>query len=137
MKLSVPFLIFRRSHSSVLLDVASEMRESLEIVGIADFRQRLAAIDGNVYFMTRKPKDVYKQLVKNPKVQIAAFPNEGMGWMRITCKLVEEETPKIRTTFLDKYPNMKEAHPLDDPDYAFMKLVGITAQMGNKVYSVK
>lgn len=137
MKLSVPFLIFRRSHTCVLLDVASEMRESLEIVGIADFRQRLAAIDGNVYFMTRKPKDVYKQLVKNPKVQIAAFPNEGMGWMRITCKLVEEETPKIRTTFLDKYPNMKEAHPLDDPDYAFMKLVGITAQMGNKVYSVK
>lgn len=137
MKLSVPFLIFRRSHSSVLLDVASEMREGLEIVGIADFRQRLAAIDGNVYFMTRKPKDVYKQLVKNPKVQIAAFPNEGRGWMRITCKLVEEETPKIRTTFLDKYPNMKEAHPLDDPDYAFMKLVGITAQMGNKVYSVK
>ena len=100
----------------MLLDVASEMRESLEIVGIADFRQRLAAIDGNVYFMTRKPKDVYKQLVKNPKVQIAAFPNEGRGWMRITCKLVEEETPKIRTTFLDKYPNMKEAHPLDDPD---------------------
>jgi uncharacterized pyridoxamine 5'-phosphate oxidase family protein len=137
MKLSVPFLIFRRSHTCVLLDVASEMRESLEIVGIADFRQRLAAIDGNVYFMTRKPKDVYKQLVKNPKVQIAAFPNEGRGWMRITCKLVEEETPKIRTTFLDKYPNMKEAHPLDDPDYAFMKLVGITAQMGNKVYSVK
>ena len=137
MKLSVPFLIFRRSHTCVLLDVASEMRESLEIVGIADFRQRLAAIDGNVYFMTRKPKDVYKQLVKNPKVQIAAFPNEGRGWMRITCKLVEEETPKIRTTFLDKYPNMKEAHPLDDPDYAFMKLVGITAVMGKNVYSVK
>ena len=65
MKLSVPFLIFRRSHTCVLLDVASEMRESLEIVGIADFRQRLAVIDGNVYFMTRKPKDVYKQLVKN------------------------------------------------------------------------
>lgn len=137
MKLSVPFLIFRRCHTCVLLDVASEMRESLEIVGIADFRQRLAAIDGNVYFMTRKPKDVYKQLVKNPKVQIAAFPNEGRGWMRITCKLVEEETPKIRTTFLDKYPNMKESHSLDDPDYVFMKLVGITAQMGNKVYSVK
>ena len=95
-------------------------------------------IDGNVYFMTRKPKDVYKQLVKNPKVQIAAFPNEGgMSWMRITCKLVEEETPAIRTHFLDKYPQMKEAHPLDDPDYAFMKLVGITAQMGNKVYQVK
>jgi len=97
----------------------------------------VAAIDGNVYFMTRKPKDVYKQLVKNPKVQIAAFPNEGMSWMRITCKLVEEETPKIRTTFLDKYPSMKEAHPLDDPDYAFMKLVGITAQVGKTVYQVK
>ena len=96
-----------------------------------------AAINGNVYFMTRKPKDVYKQLVKNPKVQIAAFPNEGMSWMRITCKLVEEETPEIRTIFLDKYPSMKEAHPLDDPDYAFMKLVGITAQVGKTVYQVK
>lgn len=96
-----------------------------------------AAINGNVYFMTRKPKDVYKQLVKNPKVQIAAFPDGGRGWMRITCKLVEEETPEIRTIFLDKYPNMKEAHPIDDPDYAFMKLVGITAQVGKTVYQVK
>jgi len=32
---------------------------------------------------------------------------------------------------------MKEAHPVDDPDYAFMKLVGITAEVGDKVYSVK
>ena len=94
-------------------------------------------INGEVYFMTRKYKDVYKQLVKNPKVQIAAFPNEGRGWMRITCKLVEAETPEVRTHFLDKYPSMKEAHPVDDPDYAFMKLVGITAVVGKNVYSVK
>ena len=94
-------------------------------------------INGEVYFMTRKPKDVYKQLVKNPKVQIAAFPKEGRGWMRITCKLVENETPEVRTHFLNKYPNMKEAHPIDDPDYAFMKLVGITAVVGKNVYSVK
>lgn len=94
-------------------------------------------INGEVYFMTRKHKDVYKQLVKNPKVQIAAFPNEGRGWMRITCKLVEAETPEVRTHFLNKYPSMKKAHPVDDPDYAFMKLVGITAVMGDKVYSIK
>ena len=94
-------------------------------------------IGGEVYFMTRKNKDVYKQLVKNPKVQIAAFLEEGRGWMRITCKLVEAETPEVRTHFLDKYPSMKEAHPIDDPDYAFMKLVGITAVVGDKVYSVK
>lgn len=97
-----------------------------------------AAIDGKVYFMTRKNKDVYKQLVANPKVQIAAYNEEGKReWMRITCKLVEEETPKIRTTFLDKYPQMKKAHPLDDPNYAFMKLVGITGELGKKVYTVK
>ena len=94
-------------------------------------------INGEVYFMTRKHKDVYKQLVKNPKVQIAAFPNEGRGWMRITCKLVEAETPEVRTHFLDKYPSMKEAHPVDDPDFAFMRLVGITAVVGKNVYSVK
>jgi len=94
-------------------------------------------IDGQVYFMTRKHKDVYKQLVKNPKVQIAAFPKEGRGWMRITCKLVEAETPEVRTHFLDKYPRMKQAHPIDDPEYAFMKLVGITAVVGDKVYNVK
>jgi hypothetical protein len=32
---------------------------------------------------------------------------------------------------------MKEAHPIDDLDYAFMKLVGITAVMGKNVYQVK
>lgn len=94
-------------------------------------------VDGNVYFMTRKHKDVYKQLVKNPKVQIAAFPQEGRGWMRITCKLVEEDSQAIRTTFFEKYPGVAASHPADDPEYAFMKLVGITAVVGDKVYSVK
>lgn len=96
-----------------------------------------AVIDGNVYFMTRKHKDVYKQLVKNPKVQIAAFPQEGRGWMRITCKLIEEDSQAIRTTFFEKYPRVAASHPADDPDYAFMKLQGITAVVGDKVYSVK
>lgn len=61
-------------------------------------------INGEVYFMTRKHKDVYKQLVKNPKVQIAAFPNEGRGWMRITCKLVEAETPEVALISLTNTP---------------------------------
>lgn len=96
-----------------------------------------AVINNEVYFMSRKEKEVYKQLVANPKVQIAAFPESGRDWMRITCKLVEAETPEVRKIFLDKYPMMKQAHPLDDPNYAFMKLVGITAVKGDKVYSVK
>lgn len=94
-------------------------------------------INGEVYFMTRKHKDVYKQLVKNPKVQIAAFPTEGRGWMRITCKLVEEDSQAIRAHFFEKYPRVAASHPADDPEYAFMKLVGITAVVGDKVYSVK
>ena len=96
----------------------------------------VAFVDGEVYFMTRKPKNVYKQLVKNPKVQIGAI-NGSMEWMRVTCKLVEDDSPKVRTAFLDKYPSMKESNAIDDPDYAFMKLTGITAEIGEKVYSVK
>lgn len=97
-----------------------------------------AAIDGKVYFMTRKSKDVYDQVVANPKVQFAAI-NESAGreWMRITCKLVEEETPKIRTTFVEKYPSITKNHPADDPDFTFLKLVGITCELGKKVYTVK
>ena len=95
--------------------------------------------NGEVYAMTRKSKDVYEHAAKNPNVQIAFYPKDSRNWARITCKLVDAETPEVRKQFLAMYPSVMEAHPdaLTDTDLTFMKLSGITVEIGKKVYQVK
>lgn len=92
-----------------------------------------------VYAMTRKSKDVYEHVKKNPNIQIAFYPKDSRTWARITCKLVDAETPEVRKHFLAIYPSVLEAHPdaLTDKDLTFMKLTGITVEIGKKVYQVK
>ncbi len=95
--------------------------------------------NGEIYAMTRKSKDVYEHAMKNPNVQIVFYPKDNRNWARITCKLVEAETPEVRKEFLAMYPSVAEAHPdaLTDTDLTFMKLSGITVEIGKKVYQVK
>ena len=89
--------------------------------------------------MTRKSKDVYEHVKKNPNIQIVFYPKDSRNWARISCKLVEAETPEVRKQFLAMYPSVTKAHPdaLTDTDLTFMKLTGITVEIGKKLYQVK
>lgn len=95
--------------------------------------------NGEVYSMTRKSKDVYEHVKKNPNIQIVFYPKDSRNWARISCKLVEAETPEVRKQFLAMYPSVTKAHPdaLTDTDLTFMKLTGITVEIGKKLYQVK
>ncbi|MBR1542713.1 MAG: pyridoxamine 5'-phosphate oxidase family protein [Bacteroidaceae bacterium] len=95
--------------------------------------------NGEVYSMTRKSKDVYEHIKKNPNIQIAFYPKDSRNWARVSCKLVEAETPEVRRHFLAIYPSVIKAHPdaLTDTDLTFMRLTGISVEIGKKVYQVK
>lgn len=66
-------------------------------------------MDGKVLFGIGDFKDVYKQLVANPKVEIAACKNDG-HWLRYTGKAVFETDPKYAEAALEASPGLKNIY---------------------------
>ena len=66
-------------------------------------------IDGKVLFAVGDFKNVYKQLLANPKTEIVACKNNG-HWMRYTGKAVFETDPKYSEAALEASPNLKSIY---------------------------
>ena len=68
--------------------------------------------EGRLYIQTGKVKDVSRQILANPKVEICAF-NEN-EWIRIAGSLVEDDRVEARASMLDAYPSLKNMYAADD-----------------------
>ena len=66
-------------------------------------------MDDKVLFGVGDFKDVYKQLVANPKVEIVACKQDG-HWLRYTGKAVFEEDPKYAEAVLDMMPDLRNIY---------------------------
>ncbi len=66
-------------------------------------------MDGKVLFGIGDFKDVYKQLVANPNVEIAACKKDG-HWLRYTGKAVFETDPKYAKAALEASPGLKNIY---------------------------
>ena len=65
--------------------------------------------DGKVIFGVGDFKNVYKQLVANPKVEISALGTGGQ-WLRYTGKAVFETDPKYAEMMLDGAPQLRDIY---------------------------
>jgi uncharacterized pyridoxamine 5'-phosphate oxidase family protein len=68
--------------------------------------------EDKLYIQTGKVKDVSKQMIKNPKVEICAFC-EG-SWIRIAAKAIEDDRDEARQSMLDAYPNLQNMYSATD-----------------------
>lgn len=68
--------------------------------------------EGRLYIQTGKVKDVSKQIMANPKVEICAFKNGE--WIRIAGELAEDDRVEARQSMLDAYPSLKNMYAADD-----------------------
>lgn len=68
--------------------------------------------EGRLYIQTGKVKDVSRQILANPKVEICAF--NGNEWIRIAGSLVEDDRVEARASMLDAYPSLKNMYAADD-----------------------
>ena len=68
--------------------------------------------EGKLYIQTGKVKDVSKQLLANPKVEICAF--KGGEWIRIAGELVEDDRVEARQSMLNAYPSLQKMYAADD-----------------------
>ena len=66
-------------------------------------------MDDKVIFGVDDFKNVYKQMVAKPKVEIAACKPDG-HWLRYTGTVVFEDDPKYAEAMLDAMPNLRDIY---------------------------
>lgn len=60
----------------------------------------LAKTEDKIYIVTSKEKEVYKQIKKNPKVEISAF--DGKTWIRLSAVLEEDDRKEVREEMINQ-----------------------------------
>ncbi|MGO9089184.1 MAG: pyridoxamine 5'-phosphate oxidase family protein [bacterium] len=74
--------------------------------------------DNRLYFCTNKTKDVYKQLKKNPDIEISDMGNNV--WLRIRGKIAFDETREAKTQAFEESPNLLRIYPKGADDETFV-----------------
>lgn len=85
-------------------------------------------IDGRLYIMTGKVKDVFKQIAKNGKFEICALKPSGSEWMRLSGTLVNDETLAVKEEFLNRNKGLKSMYKADDGNMAVLQITSATAR---------
>ena len=88
-------------------------------------------IDGRLYIMTGKVKDVFKQMAKNGKFEICALKKSGSEWMRISGILINDETLSVKEEFLKRNPGLKSMYKADDGNMAVLYITNGTARFSS------
>ena len=85
-------------------------------------------IDGRLYIMTGKRKDVFKQMTANGKFEICALKPSGAEWMRLSGTLVNDETLAVKEEFLNRNEELKSMYRADDDNMAVLYIQDATAR---------
>lgn len=81
--------------------------------------------DGRLTIQTGKVKDVSKQMLANPKVELCAF--DGERWLRIAATAVEEPRVEVQEHMLEAYPSLKAMYQPGDGNTQIFALEQVTA----------
>ncbi len=85
-------------------------------------------IDGRLYIMTGKVKDVYKQMAADGRFEICALKPSGTEWMRLSGTLVGDETLTVKQEFLNRNEGLRAMYKADDDNMAVLYITGATAR---------
>ncbi len=85
--------------------------------------------NGRLYIMTGKKKDVFKQMVANPKFEITAVKPSGAEWIRVSGRLVSDDGVKAKEFLLDKNPSLKGMYSATDDNMAILYIVDGVARL--------
>ncbi len=76
--------------------------------------------EGKLYIQTGLKKDVARQMLENPKVEICAF-HEGR-WIRVTARAVHDANVAAEAHMLDAHPELKAMYQPGDGNTAVFAL---------------
>ena len=70
--------------------------------------------DGKLCIQTGRSKDVAKQILANPKVELCAM--RGNEWIRVTGVLKEDPRVEAKRDMLDHYPSLRSIYSEESPE---------------------
>lgn len=78
-----------------------------------------------LYIQTGKVKNVSKQMMNNPKIEICGMVDNK--WIRVTAFAVEDDRESARKHMLDAYPSLQKMYKADDGNCQVFYLKDATA----------
>ena len=81
--------------------------------------------EDKLYIQTGKVKNVSKQMMKNPKIEICAF--SGDTWVRVEALAIEDDRIEAKQKMLDAHPQLKSMYSADDDNTQVLYLKNATA----------
>lgn len=72
-----------------------------------------------LYFCTNKTKDVYKQLQRNPDIEISDM-GKNDTWLRIRGRIAFDETREAKVQAFEQSPNLLRIYPKGADDEIFV-----------------
>ena len=85
--------------------------------------------EDKLYIQTGLKKDVAKQILANPKVEICAM--KGGSWIRLAGELVLDERPEAQKAMLDNYPHLRKMYAENDGNTAVFYFKNATATISS------
>lgn len=76
---------------------------------------------GKAYFCTSNAKNVYRQIMKNPKVEICGCKPDGT-WVRVFGRLTRDDSDDARAAMLEKMPELKNIYHVGDGKFEVLFL---------------
>jgi uncharacterized pyridoxamine 5'-phosphate oxidase family protein len=73
--------------------------------------------EGKIWLGMGDHKEVYRQIVANPKVQVAAAGPDS-SWVRVDAKLVFDPRPELVAKAFEAMPQLKDIYPEGGPRMA-------------------
>jgi uncharacterized pyridoxamine 5'-phosphate oxidase family protein len=86
-----------------------------------------AVFENRLYIQTGKRKNVAKQMLKNPKIEICAYDAASGVWLRIAATVVPDERREAKAFMLEEYPSLKSIYSPDDDNTLVLYLMKATA----------
>lgn len=81
--------------------------------------------EGRLYIQTGKVKEVSRQLMANPHLELCAF--DGEKWLRVAACAVEDDRVEARRHMLEAYPELQAMYQPDDGNTQVFYLKDATA----------
>lgn len=85
----------------------------------------VAEFEGKIYIVTNNQKNVYRQMIKNPKIEISAM-NQGT-WIRIEGEAVHDNRREARVQMLEENKSLESMYNADDNLMEVLYLKNVTA----------
>jgi len=74
--------------------------------------------NGALYFCTNKSKDVYRQLLQNPDIEISAMGKDR--WLRIRGRVAFDDSREAKAQVFEEMPDLLRMYPKGADDELFV-----------------